>query len=348
MSVSMSTHLQRLDSEEDHETLFHPYPFSYYVQSPSTVSHANSDNIKTSHLDSSTFLSSPTRSDTIPLNKNPEVSRLTLSRYSSSHGSSNNSFVNDKKMISGDQNRLVIVDGHRGVLSELDGNEEEDEDEDEDYYGRKGIGGWWWRHCSFSRSDSCVWVCLQVSWRLMVSLGLALLVFYIATKPPPPMVSVKMGGVGQFWLAEGVDGHGVATEILTCNSSVHLVIENKSKYFVLHIKPPLLELSFGRLPIAMSRGHKLHAESRSRTLFKLYVGTRNKPMYGAGRNMLDMLDSGTGLPLLIRLSFSSSFRVVWSLIKPKFHHQVHCLLIIRKSYDKKHKTQSYNSTCTVL
>lgn len=68
-------------------------------------------------------------------------------------------------------------------------------------------------------------------------------------------------------------------------------------------------------------------------------------MYGAGRSMEDMLESGKGLPLVLRVSLHSSFHVVWNLIKPKFHHQAECLLVLHRAYDKKHRTQTYNGTC---
>ncbi|XP_048231354.1 uncharacterized protein LOC8272162 [Ricinus communis] len=341
----MATH-RKMDSE-DQETLFQAFPCAYYVQSPSTVSHANSSELKTQINLESTF-HSPSRSDTaILLNKNPEVSGFTLSRYSSSRGS-NNSFLNEKK-VSGDHengvNRLIIVDGHGLVDIHGKYGEEEEEDDDDYYYGRKG--GFWWRYFSFKRSSSCAWVSLQISWRLLVSLGVALLVFYIATKPPPPKISIKMAGVRQFGLGEGIDGTGVTTKILTCNCSLDLVIDNKSKLFGLHIQPPILEMFFGHLPFAMSRGPRLYAESHSSTLFQLNVGTRNKPMYAAGRNMQDMLESGNGLPILIRARLSSHFRVVSNIVKPRYHHQAECLIVLDSTYDKKHRTQAFNSTCTL-
>lgn len=64
--------------------------------------------------------------------------------------------------------------------------------------------------------------------------------------------SMQIAGIGQFVLGEGVDASGVATKILTCNCSIDLVTENKSKLFGLHIHPLILEMSFGRLPFAMS------------------------------------------------------------------------------------------------
>ncbi|XP_018834341.1 uncharacterized protein LOC109001491 [Juglans regia] len=339
----------RMDGVEDQEALFHTYPCAYYVQSPSTLSHTNSADVRNNN--ESTF-HSPVRSETFlanTANPNHEASRFTLSRYSSSRGS-NNSFLHEKKVAydarsqgtgtENGENRLIIVDG--GVLG--DNDDEEDEDGEKEYYQRRR--GRWRRYCTYRNSDPCVWICLQISWRAMVSFGVALLVFYLVTKPPPPELSVKITGVGQFVLGEGVDASGVVTKILTCNCSVDLVTENKSKLFGLHIHPPIIDMLFGRLPFAMSYGPKLYAESGT-TVYHLTVGTMNKPLYGAGRSMQDMLESGMGLPLVIRMRLSSNFRVVWKLVTPKFHHQVECLLVLRSAYDKKHRTQAFNSTCAV-
>ncbi|XP_022734511.1 uncharacterized protein LOC111288029 [Durio zibethinus] len=351
-ALSVIQGMENSTNHEDQEALmFHSYPCAYYVQSPSTISHANSADIRnntTNIEDQSAFhFHSPTRSEATFLNKNPDVSRFTLSRYSSSRGS-NNSFLHEKKNIGGlgsdDQkrgvNRLIIIDHGVG-----DDDDDQVSDEEEWSYGKKG--GWWWRYCSFRRSSSCAWISLQICWRLVLSLGVALLVFYIATKPPPPKISIKVAGVRQFGLGEGVDASGVTTKILTFNCSIHLLIENKSKLFGLHINPPMMDISFGLLPFAMSHGPKLYARSYGSSMFELHAGTRNKPMYGAGRSMQDLLDSGMGLPLVIRLKLSSNFRVVWNLIKPRFHHQAECLLVLDSKYDKKHRTQKYNSTCTI-
>lgn len=319
---------------EDQESfVFQPYPFTYYVQSPSTVSLANSAEIRHPTQEdnqSAVFHSSPTPSEANLINKNAELTRFTLSHYSYSRGSEN-SVDNEKKIGGGGGfNRLVIVNGD-------DKEEEDDDDEEEFFYGKNR--GLWWSYCSFRRSNSCAWISLQISWRLLLSLAVALLVFYTATKPPPPKVSIQVNGVREFGLGEGVDASGVTTKILTCNFSINLLIENKSKLFGLHIHPPSMEINFGRMPFASSHGPKLYAETFGSTLYELYVGTRNKPMYGAGRNMQDMLESGMGLPLVIRVKLSSNFRVVWSLIKPKFHHKAECLLVLDGMYDKEHRTQ---------
>lgn len=63
---------------------------------------------------------------------------------------------------------------------------------------------------------------------------------------------MQMAGIGEFGLGEGVDGSGVTTKILTCNCSINLIIDNKSKLFGLHIHPPTIQMRFGRLPFALS------------------------------------------------------------------------------------------------
>ncbi|XP_020219919.1 uncharacterized protein LOC109802917 [Cajanus cajan] len=341
---------------EDHEALmFQTYPCAYYVQSPSTLSHANSADIRSNiQNDAESTFQSPNRSETHPLNpthEEDEASRFALCRYSSSRGSSH-SFLHHKKISydgshatvteNGDVNHMVIVDsnGSRHV-----GDEKEDEEEGlfyEYYYG-KGNGGWK-RYFTYRNSDSLAWIWLQMSWRILLSFGIALLVFYIATKPPPPNVSVEIARFPEFKLAEGVDRTGVTTKILTCNCSLNLIIENKSRFFGLHIRPPTMDMKFSNLPFAFSNGNELYAES-GLTIFALQMGAKNKPMYGAGRSMQDMLDSGRGLPLVVRVMLSSSFEVVPRLVKPRFHHHVECVVVLKKAYDKKHRSQAFDSTC---
>ncbi|CAL0310306.1 unnamed protein product [Lupinus luteus] len=343
---------------EEHEGLiYQTYPCPYYVQSPSTLSHANSADIRSNIQNDHEFtFHSPIRPDTHMLS-NPtheqDASRFALCGYSASSRGSSHSFLHHKKISydgshgttteNGDVNRLVIID---------DGDDDDDDDDEKDeeelfyeYYYEKRKGGWM-RYFSYRNSDSCAWIWLQMSWRIMVSFGVALLVFYIATKPPPPNVSIQITRIPEFKLGEGVDRSGVTTKILSCNCSMNLMIENKSRFFGLHIRPPIMDINFSFLPFAFSHGPELYAES-GLTMFKLEIGTRNKPMYGAGRSMQDLLDSGRGLPIMIQVRVRSSFKVVPSLIKPSFHHRVQCVVLLKKAYNIKHRSQAFKSTCKV-
>ncbi|PIN23744.1 hypothetical protein CDL12_03538 [Handroanthus impetiginosus] len=315
----------RMDSEE--EALFRSYPYAlYFVQSPSTISHATSN---THVVQSPNFL------------------------HSSSRGSNNSFLQETKKKYTSRDHDHVLEDGEKcGVLINMKKGvdcEEDEDEEEEEYYGYGEKNGGWIKYLSFSYSNSGWWVLLQLSWRFMLSLIVALIVFYVAAKPPPPTISLKVARIRQFRLGEGVDASGVTTKLLSCNSSMDLIIDNNSKLFGLHIHPPTTQLFFGHLPLAMSQtqGGELYAGSHDLIMLKLSIGTRNKPIYGAGRNMQDLLESREGLPLVIRVSLRSSFHVIWGLFKPKFHHQAQCLVVLTDKYDKKHRTQVYKSTCTI-
>lgn len=138
-----------------------PVVCGYYVKRPPTNSHANTT--INDHESSAIHSRSPSCSET------EELSRFTtLSCYYSSRGSNNNnSFLhNELPAAEAPQNRLIIVDPH-------------DDDDDGD--------GWYYRS-----SHKCLLTCFQKGWKLLLGLGVALLVYYMASKPPPPKISIKV------------------------------------------------------------------------------------------------------------------------------------------------------------
>ncbi|XP_020105034.1 uncharacterized protein LOC109721703 [Ananas comosus] len=344
---------------EEQEALFHysasPCAAVYYVQSPSTTSHANSTHPPSDN--NSAFLSPFPAPDDVAVttfvshhhrhrDEAADAShRLALSRYSSSRGS-NNSFLHEKKVAYG--GRGGSADGQFGsgggggrqVLRIVTGRQEEEEEEEEEEDGggrRSGV----WRFLALDPTAPCVCILFQVMWKLAMSAAFGLLVFFLATKPKPPKVSFKVGKMEQFNLGEGVDNTGVITKILTCNCSINMEIENYSKVFGLHVHPPTLEMAFGRLRFATSQGEESYVAAVTSLTLNLSVAVKNKPMYGAGWSMQDMLDSGRGLLLLVRVQSRSSYRAVWNLIRLRYHHHAECFLFLRSVYH----TQIYNSTC---
>lgn len=187
---------QMMENNSDHEDqealIFHSYPYAaYYVQSPSTLSHTNSVNaVDVRNLHSTTSTHSSPANDAVS-------GFTTLSRYSSNDEDVLSLLKGHKtKMIGvipggihqkeGAINRLIIVDH--------DDEDDDDDEDDENNDGGKKKRGCWWRYMSFRRSDNnaCGWIALQIFWRLLFSLGVALLVFYIATNPPHPNISIKV------------------------------------------------------------------------------------------------------------------------------------------------------------
>ncbi|KAI3932499.1 hypothetical protein MKW92_047494 [Papaver armeniacum] len=368
--------------EEDHHSrsdqiLLLTYPSSalYYVQSPSD--HSTNTDCRNNEL---AFISSPYGSDDKYTSTNArnsvhgqDVSRSLLSRYSSSRGS-NNSFVHEKKITYG-----ANEDFHEKSIG-MDEIDEDDDDpcltlcekkqkdqhhheerkcceiendfyDDDDFY-EDGRRTGFWRLFSFGTYNSCWWTLIQIFWRILVSFGVALLVFYLATRPPTPKISIEVARIPNFRLSEGVDASGVTTKILNYNCSLALEVDNRSKLFGLHIHPSTIRMSFGPLIFATSgpttKDFKLYAADDTLTKFKLYIGAKNKAMYGAGRSMQDMLESGKGLPLMIKINLRSNFNVVWNYVKPMFSHYAECYLSVHGSYDKQHQTQAYNNYCKTI
>ncbi|CAI9103090.1 OLC1v1001524C1 [Oldenlandia corymbosa var. corymbosa] len=320
--------IYQMDSEE--EALYRSYHAIYYVQSPSTICH------------STEFPNNVTRES---ISENFAANSLIL------HGK--NFPYDDLEGINHDEINNAIVghdhdddrQGRNGYKGGDDRRKVEEEEEDDGHYFEFGRNEWW-RIFFFSTSSSSGWKILQISWRFVLSIVIALVVFYVLTKPPPPNISIKIWRVSQFELTEGIDATGVTTKILTCNCSVGVRIDNNSKFFRLHVHPPLLAISFGNLPFAVEQGNEVEVGEDGVQYLRLQIGTRNKPMYGAGRSMQDLLDSDNGLPLEIHIKLRSSYDVIWDLMHPKFHNQAECLVVVGSGYDKKHKTHKYISKCT--
>ncbi|KAL8129309.1 hypothetical protein V2J09_018464 [Rumex salicifolius] len=331
-----------MDVEEEEEVLFPP---SYYVQSPCTTISINTPSFEFHTHDHD--LSSP-----------PQYPNNTPKTKPSTFSSSRCSSARESLMSNAPDSKLSLVAAHGTVVS---GKDEGDDDENMKtgilgrsfFYQEKDDDGvlrstGFRKYLSFGTYDGSVWLAIQLGWRFIVSLAAALLVFYLITNPPPPRISVKVGGIREFELAEGVDGSGVSTKIMRCNASIHILIDNHSKVFGLHILPPLLKMSFNHLTFAVSQGEKVVGERDHVTSMKVYLGTKGKPMYGAGRMMQDMLDSGAGLQLAVDVVLASNYRVVGELIRPWFHHHSRCLILIVKGYDNKHRTHHFSTTCSMI
>lgn len=248
-----------------------------------------------------------------------------------------------------------------------DGDDDHDDDEDENnYHDNYEYNLGWRKYFSFrTYPASSFWIFVQLLWRLFLSFTAALLVFYIATKPPPPHVSIQVARMKHFELAEGVDSSGVSTNFLNCNVTVGLVIDNKSQVFGLTIRSPIpVDIYFGRFPLVLSQEAQImHNEEREQETamtikahekkgIKINAGTRGKPMYAAGRDMVDMLRSGRGLSLSVSLSLSSyyDYRLIGWLIRPTFHCHARCLLFLFNFDHVKHPNTAnymYNSTCSL-
>nr|CAD1817736.1 unnamed protein product [Ananas comosus var. bracteatus] len=251
---------------EEQEALFRysasPCAAVYYVQSPSTTSHANSTHPPSDN--NSAFLSPfpprrrrrhhlcqpppspppppPRRGGRrlppprpLPLLLLPRLQQLLPPReeaYGGRGGSADGQFGSGGG-------------GGRQVLRIVAGRQEEEEEEEDGGGRRSGV----WRFLALDPTAPCVCILFQVMWKLAMSAAFGLLVFFLATKPKPP----KVGKMEQFNLGEGVDNTGVITKILTCNCSINMEIENYSKVFGLHVHPQRWKWLLGASDLQLHR-----------------------------------------------------------------------------------------------
>ncbi|CAL4929815.1 unnamed protein product [Urochloa decumbens] len=325
---------------DDHELpLFHPSPpcAHYYVQSPSAASHTLSHPASESMaLILSPFPNLHHDADdaarhSVHDHDREEASRLTLSRYSSSRGS-NTSFpaAGDSKKPGRRRQALRVLSSGRSSGGGVHGDGEDADDGDAERSGA-------WRYVKLDPEAPVCCIAFQVAWRVAASAALALLVFVLATRPREPGVSFRVGRVQRFALGEGLDASGVETSFLSCNSSVDMVVENHSKVFTLSVRPPLLEMSFGRFVFATSQGDDGGAHDvgpRGTSTVRLFVAAQEKPMYAAGRGMQDLLDSSRGLQLTVTVRARSRYRVVGSLVRLTYRHDSECVVLLRRTPDR--------------
>ncbi|KAJ4767386.1 hypothetical protein LUZ62_077761 [Rhynchospora pubera] len=323
---------------EENEALNHyssPGPI-YYVQSPSTATTVTTTSHVLTHPPDSVFLSPHfAADDTSELNTthrhSDDTSRLVLSRYSSSRGS-NNSFLHDKKECFPDG---TYKSRKRQVLTIVSRHGEEEEEAD----GLKR--SLFWRFVSLDPTSTGCCIVFQLAWRLAVSLAFAFLIFFLATRPANPHFSFEVGKIEHFNLGEGMDNSGVVTNILDCNCSITMEVENYSKVFGLRIDSTTLEMVFAEMSFATSQADKSYVPNQSKKTMTIFVSAKNKPMYAAGRGMQDLLETKQGLPIVVRVKSRSVYHVIGNLIRLRYRQRAECLLFLKGL----HRTQIYSSSC---
>ena len=75
-------------------------------------------------------------------------------------------------------------------------------------------------------------------------------VLWGASHPFSPIVSVKSVDIHSFYYGEGIDRTGVATKILSFNSSVKVTIDSPAPYFGIHVSSSTFKLTFSALTLA--------------------------------------------------------------------------------------------------
>lgn len=197
----------------------------YYVQSPSRDSH---DGEKTTTSFHSTPVLSPAGS---PPHSHSSVGRH--SRESSSSRFSGSLKPGSRKISPNDSSRGGQSKGQK-PWKECDVIEEEGLLDDEDR--RKGIP----RRCYF----------LAFVVGFFVLFSFFSLILWGASKPQKPRITVRSIEFEQFKIQAGSDFTGVATDMISINSTVKMTYRNRGTFFGVHVTSTPLDLSYYQINIA--------------------------------------------------------------------------------------------------
>ncbi|KAB2082657.1 hypothetical protein E1A91_A05G218000v1 [Gossypium mustelinum] len=273
----------------------------YYVQSPSRDSH---DGEKTTTSFHSTPVLSPMGS---PPHSHASVDHH--SRESSSSRFSGSLKPGSCKVLPNDaSSRGAHRKGHK-QWKECDVIEEEGLLED----GERGKG----------LPRRCYFLAFVLGFFILFSMFS--LILWGASRPQKPKITMKSIKFEQFKIQAGSDFTGVATDMITMNSTVKMIYRNTGTFFGVHVASTPLDLSYSQINIASGTMKKFYQSRKSQRSVTVMVMGNKVPLYGSGASLSSSTGT-TSLPVSLKLSFVVRSRayVLGKLVKPKFYKKIEC------------------------
>ncbi|XP_061374601.1 uncharacterized protein LOC133316833 [Gastrolobium bilobum] len=151
------------------------------------------------------------------------------------------------------------------------------------------------------------------------------LILWGASRPMKPNIFVKSISFDHLRVQAGSDATGVATDMITLNSTLKFTYRNTGTFFGVHVTSTPLDLSYSEIVIATGNMNKFHQSRKSQRLVSVTVMGNKIPLYGSGAS----LSSSTGMPTVpvpLKLSFEIRSRasVLGKLVRPKYYKTIQC------------------------
>ncbi|KAE9613866.1 hypothetical protein Lal_00016060 [Lupinus albus] len=267
----------------------------YFVQSPSRDSH---DGEKTTASFHSTPVLSPMGS--------PPHSHSSLGRHS--RQSSSSRFSGSRKINNNNNNRKLQQQKPIDVIDEEDlllQNEDHHRTLSRRYYFLVFVLGFFLLFSFFS------------------------LILWGASRPMKPEIVVKSIKFDHVQIQAGSDATGVATDMISMNSTVKFTYRNTGTFFGVHVTSTPLDLTYSEIVIASGNLKTFYQSRKSQKLVSVAVMGTRIPLYGSGAS----LSSSTGMPTVpvpLKLNFVIRSRayVLGKLVKPKYYKNIECSITL--------------------
>lgn len=173
------------------------------------------------------------------------------------------------------------------------------------------------------------------------------LVLWGASRNQKPVVTMKRISFNEFVIQAGNDDSGVATDMVTMNSTIKLVYRNTGTFFGIHVTSSPISLSYSKLALATGTIKRFYQSRKSEKLVTVTLLGSRTPLYGGGSD----LSSKNGVPILpvpldLNFTVKSKAYVLGKLVKPKFHKRVYCSVVMDPK--KMNVARSLKKNCTFL
>ncbi|XP_027361348.1 uncharacterized protein LOC113869292 [Abrus precatorius] len=147
-----------------------------------------------------------------------------------------------------------------------------------------------------------------------------------ASKSYKPRVIVKSIVFENLNVQSGNDGSGVATDMLSLNSTVRILYRNTATFFGVHVTCTPLELSYYQLALASGQMQEFYESRKSQRKLAVVVLGHQVPLYGGVSvlgNTKEYMDS-VALPLNLTFAVRSRAFILGRLVKSKFYRRIRC------------------------
>uniref|UniRef100_A0A7N0RDI3 Late embryogenesis abundant protein LEA-2 subgroup domain-containing protein n=1 Tax=Kalanchoe fedtschenkoi TaxID=63787 RepID=A0A7N0RDI3_KALFE len=163
-----------------------------------------------------------------------------------------------------------------------------------------------------------------------IMLSIFSLILWGVSKSHRPLVTVQNVVFRSFDVQAGMDDTGVATEMLSLNSTVAISYTNRGTFFGVHVSSTPWELYCYQLKVASGQMEEFYEERKRERKVETEVNGHQVPVYGAVTAINDVRDKRKFvLPMNLTLAVRSRADVLGRLVRSKFYDQVRCPVTLR-------------------
>ncbi|XP_022969162.1 uncharacterized protein LOC111468240 [Cucurbita maxima] len=194
---------------------------------------------------------------------------------------------------------------------------------------------------------------LRLYLSLFLLLFLLFTVFFLilwgATKSFRPQILIQSMVFEKFNVQAGSDPGGVATDLMSLNSTVRIKYRNPATFYGVHVSSSLFQLHYFQLHVASGQMKEFYQKRQSSRRLTTSVAGHQVPLYGGITvigNWRDQQQDGVGveMPLNLTMAVRSRAYILGKLVKSTFHTTITCSVTL--STNKLGKFHSFNNSCT--